>query len=49
MIEDIYREAKGEIIESMDVIKAISKITSVMFKDRIQQKDNGSKISKVGQ
>ena len=36
MIEDIYREAKGEIVESKQANVAISKKTSELFKRRLQ-------------
>jgi len=36
MIEDVSREAKGEIIENKDVRKAIGKKTAIMFKQRLQ-------------
>jgi hypothetical protein len=35
MIEDIKREAKGEILESKDAMKAIGTVTAIMFKRRI--------------
>ena len=38
MIEDIYREAKGEIIESKDVSRAIGNKTATMFKQRLRDK-----------
>jgi len=36
MIEDIYREAKGEIVESKEVTKYIGSRTAVLFKKKIQ-------------
>jgi hypothetical protein len=40
MVEDIYREAKGEITESRDVYKAIGKRTAKLviqkFKEEIK-------------
>lgn len=38
MIEDIYREGKGEIVESKEVAKAIGSKTSKMFKQFIENK-----------
>jgi phosphotransacetylase len=38
MIEDVYREGKGEIVESDAVKKAISKKTAGMFKQYLKQK-----------
>lgn len=35
MIEDVYREANGEIVESKDAKTAIGKRTAAMFKDRL--------------
>lgn len=37
MIEDVYREGKGEIVESREVIKAISSKTAIMFKNKLQK------------
>lgn len=37
MVEDVYREAKGEIVESKEARRAISKRTAEMFKARITQ------------
>ena len=37
MVEDVYREAKGEIIESRDVTKFIGSKTAAMFKKKIQE------------
>ena len=37
MVEDIYREAKGEIIESTKVKNFISRKTASMFKSLIKQ------------
>lgn len=37
MIEDVYREAKGEIVESKAVSKAIGTKAAIMFKKKIQQ------------
>jgi hypothetical protein len=36
MIEDVYREAKGEIIESKEVIKCIGGKTVKLFKQKLQ-------------
>jgi RNA ligase len=36
MVEDVYREAKGEIVESREVIKYIGSKTAVMFKKKLQ-------------
>ncbi|CAN2047832.1 hypothetical protein GMMP1_510006 [Candidatus Magnetomoraceae bacterium gMMP-1] len=36
MIEDVYREAKGEIIESKEVRKAISSKTVSLFKNKLK-------------
>jgi len=36
MIEDVYREAKGEIVESKEVSKAISNKAVAMFKKKLQ-------------
>jgi len=36
MVEDVYREAKGEIIESREVTKYIGSKTAVMFKNKLQ-------------
>lgn len=41
MVEDIYREAKGEIVESHEANKAISKRTALMFKEFVKQKALG--------
>ena len=38
MIEDVYREAKGEIMESKEVSKSISKKTVLLFKQKLQNK-----------
>jgi len=38
MVEDVYREAKGEIVESKDVARAISSRTAKLWKQRIRQK-----------
>lgn len=38
MIEDIYREGKGEIIESQDAQKAIGKATAKIFKQYLNAK-----------
>ncbi len=35
MIEDVYREAKGEIVESKDAEAAIGKRTAILFKERL--------------
>ena len=37
MIEDVFREAKGEIVESIPVEQAISKKTAQMYKARISK------------
>jgi hypothetical protein len=36
MVEDVYREAKGEIVESREVTKYIGSKTAVMFKKKLQ-------------
>lgn len=36
MVEDVYREAKGEIVESKEAAAAISRKTAQMFKQRLQ-------------
>lgn len=36
MIEDVYREAKGEIVESREVTKFIGSKTALMFKTKLQ-------------
>jgi hypothetical protein len=36
MVEDVYREAKGEIVESREVTKCIGSKTAVMFKQKLQ-------------
>lgn len=36
MVEDVYREAKGEIIESKEVTKCIGGKTAIMFKKKLQ-------------
>jgi hypothetical protein len=36
MIEDVYREAKGEIVESKEVIKFIGSKTALMFKNKLK-------------
>ena len=36
MVEDVFREAKGEIIESREVTKYIGSKTAVMFKNKLQ-------------
>lgn len=36
MIEDVYREAKGEIVESKEAKTAIGKRTAIMFKSRLK-------------
>jgi len=38
MVEDVYREAKGEIVESRDVARAISSRAAKLWKQRIRQK-----------
>lgn len=38
MIEDVYREGKGEIVESPDVNKAIGRKTAGLFKQYFKQK-----------
>lgn len=38
MVDDIYVEAKGEIVESREVSKAIGNKTVQLFKDRLRQK-----------
>jgi hypothetical protein len=37
MIEDVYREAKGEILESKEAKAAIGKVTARLFKARINK------------
>ena len=37
MIEDVFREAKGEIVESKDARTAIGKRTARLFKERLDQ------------
>lgn len=44
MIEDVYREAKGEIIESKEVIKCISSKTAIMFKNKLKNDTNDSDL-----
>jgi len=39
MIEDILREAKGEIVDSIDARKAIGKRTVKLFKNKLNQND----------
>ncbi len=41
MIDDIYREAKGEIVESRDAQKAIGNKTVKLFKQYLQKKNTG--------
>lgn len=36
MVDDVYREAKGEIVESKDARSAIGKRTVALFKDRMR-------------
>jgi hypothetical protein len=36
MVEDVYREAKGEIIESREVTKCIGSLTAVLFKRKLK-------------
>ncbi len=36
MIEDVYREAKGEIVESKEVTRAIGNKTVELFKTRLK-------------
>lgn len=38
MIEDVEREAKGEIVESKDVRRAISAKTAAMFKAMLAER-----------
>ena len=38
MIEDVYREARGEIVEGKAVEKAISKVTVQLFKQKLQSR-----------
>jgi hypothetical protein len=40
MIDDVYREGKGEIIESREVSKAIGKNTVILFKRLLEKKLN---------
>lgn len=37
MVEDVYREAEGEIVKSKEVTKQISIKTAIMFKKRLQR------------
>lgn len=37
MVEDVYREAKGEIIESKDVTKFIGSRAALLFKQKLQR------------
>jgi hypothetical protein len=37
MVEDVYREAEGEIVKSKEVTKQISGKTAIMFKKRLQR------------
>ncbi len=37
MIDDVYREAKGEIVESKEVKKYIGTMTVILFKRKLQQ------------
>jgi hypothetical protein len=37
MVEDIYREAKGEIVESKEVHKAIGKITAKLYLQKLKE------------
>jgi hypothetical protein len=43
MIEDIMREAKGEIKESPDANKQIGRLTALMFKEYLHDKINPTK------
>ena len=36
MVEDVYREAKGDIVESREVTKYIGSKTAVMFKQKLK-------------
>jgi hypothetical protein len=36
MVEDVFREAKGEIVESKEAAKAISKKAAALFKKRVE-------------
>jgi hypothetical protein len=38
MIEDVYREGKGEIIESKEASKAIGQKTVQLFKQKLQNR-----------
>ena len=38
MIEDVLREAKGEIVESRELNKTIARETTVMFKRRLNSR-----------
>lgn len=38
MVDDIYTEAKGEIVESRDVARAISSKAALLFKQHLQRK-----------
>ena len=40
MVDDIVREAKGEIVDSSEVRKEIAKATAVLFKDLLKNKLN---------
>ena len=42
MIEDVTREGSGEIVDSKEARKAISKRTSTMFKSRLQESLKGA-------
>lgn len=38
MVEDIYREAKGEIVESKEAVTAIGRRTAILFRERLQER-----------
>lgn len=45
MIEDVYREAKGEIVESREVTKCIGSKTAELFKQKIKRDLDGGSTS----
>lgn len=42
MVEDVFREAKGEIVESKDARTAIGKRTARLFKERLEAPDGNA-------
>jgi hypothetical protein len=42
MVEDVYREAKGEIVESKEVTRCIGGKTAIMFKKKLQNEMDSS-------